>query len=196
MDSSMRSWVCGVGVGAGLVFLLDPTGGARRRALIRDKVVRASRKTRHAVDTTGRDLGNRMTGLMSGARVMFENDTADDRVIEHRVRTELGRITSHPRAIAVCADDAVVTLTGDVLASDVSGVLRGAAGVRGVNVVQNNMTVHQSADGIPALQGSSRRPDQWTTWLREGWSPSAMLLAGTATAAAAIVTAVAVRRAA
>ena len=59
MDSSMRSWVCGVGVGAGLVFLLDPTGGARRRALIRDKFVRASRKTRHAVDTTGRDLGNR-----------------------------------------------------------------------------------------------------------------------------------------
>ena len=103
---------------------------------------------------------------------------------------------SNPRAIAVCADDAVVTLTGDVLASDVSGVLRGAAGVRGVNFVQNNMTVHQSADGIPALQGSSRRPDQWTTWLREGWSPSAMLLAGTATAAAAIVTAVAVRRAA
>jgi hypothetical protein len=96
----------------------------------------------------------------------------------------------------VRANDAVITLTGDVLASEVSGVLRGAAGVRGVNFVQNNMTVHQSAEGIPSLQGSSGRPDQWTTWLREGWSPGTMLLAGTATAAAAIVTAVAVRRAA
>ena len=196
MDSSMRSWVCGVGVGAGLVFLLDPDRGSRRRALIRDKVVRAGRTSRNAVDATGRDLGNRMTGLMAGARVMFENDTADDRVIEQRVRAELGRITSHPRAIVVRVNDSVVTLTGDVLGSELSGVLRGAAGVRGVNFVQNNMTVHPSADGIPALQGASARPDQWTTWLREGWSPSAMLLAGTATAAAAIVTAVAVRRAA
>jgi len=196
MDSSMRSWVCGVGVGAGLVFLLDPDRGARRRALIRDKVVRASRKTRNAVDATGRDLGNRMTGLMAGARVMFENDTANDRVIEQRVRAELGRITSHPRAIVVRANDAVITLTGDVLASEVSGVLHGAADVRGVNFVQNNMTVHQSAEGIPSLQGSSARADQWTTWLREGWSPGTMWLAGTATAAAAIVTAVAVRRAA
>ena len=196
MDSSMRSWVCGVGVGAGLVFLLDPDRGSRRRGLIRDKVVRASRKTRNAVDTTGRDLGNRMSGLMAGARVMFENDTADDRVIEQRVRAELGRITSHPRAIVVRVNDSVVTLTGDVLGSELSGVLHGAAGVRGVNFVQNNMTVHQSADGIPALQGSSARLNQWTTWLREGWSPSAMVLAGTATAAAAIVAAVAVRRAA
>ena len=197
MDSSMRSWVCGVGVGASLVFLLDPDRGARRRALIRDKVVRASRKTRNAVDATGRDLGNRVTGLMAGARVMFENDTDNDPVIEQRVRAELGRITSHPRAIAVHAKDAVITLTGEVLASEVSSVLRGASGVRGVNFVQNNMTVHQSADGIPALQGSAPRSGYFsagTAWLREGWSPSAMVLAGTA--AAAIVTAVAVRRAA
>ena len=41
-----RDVVIGAGMGAALAFMLDPQGGGRRRALVRDKMVWASRKTR------------------------------------------------------------------------------------------------------------------------------------------------------
>ncbi|HEV8345695.1 MAG TPA: BON domain-containing protein [Vicinamibacterales bacterium] len=195
MNTAMRSWMCGVGVGAGLTFLFDPDRGARRRALIRDKVVRTGHKTRDALGATGRDLGNRFSGAMAEARGMFGNDTADDRVLGARVRSELGRVASHPRAIDVDAVNGVIVLSGHALASEVPGIISAALGVRGVCRVHDNLTAHESAEDVPELQGDSPRPRQWRTWLSSGWSPTAIVVAGTATAAA-IATAVALRRAA
>jgi hypothetical protein len=196
MNSAMRSWVCGVGVGAGVTFLLDPGRGARRRALIRDKFVRAGRKTRDAIDATQRDVGNRVSGLVAETRAMLSNDTADDRVICARVRAELGRVASHPRAIRVKADDGVVTLVGDVLASEMPRVVSAAESARGVKTVRNQLTPHASVEGVPSLQGTSERPGQWSTWLRQGWSPTAMLVVGAAAAAATALAGVSMRRAA
>lgn len=196
MDSSMRSWICGVGVGAGAMFLLDPGRGPRRRALIRDKAVRANRKTRDAIDATARDVGNRLTGVVSDARAMFANDTPDDRVLCERVRAELGRAASHPRAIDVVAHEGTIILLGDVLASEVPSIVSAVRSVRGVEAVQNQMTTYASADNVPSLQGTSARPGQWSTWLREGWSPTAMLVAGASAAAIAVATAAARRTAA
>src|SRR5262249_6662234 len=62
MDYTLRSTICGAGIGAGLMFLLDPATGARRRSLLRDKVVGAAHKTRDAYDATRRDIGNRLSG--------------------------------------------------------------------------------------------------------------------------------------
>jgi hypothetical protein len=187
--------MCGVGVGAGLTFLFDPDGGARRRALIRDKVVRTGHKTRDALGATRRDLGNRFSGAMAEARGMFGKDMADDRVLGARVRSELGRVASHPRAIDVDAVNGVIVLSGNALASEVPSIISAALGVRGVCRVHDNLTAHESAEDMAELLGDSRRPGHWTTWLRSGWSPTAIVVAGTATAAA-IATAVALRRAA
>jgi hypothetical protein len=195
MNTAMRSWMCGVGVGAGLIFLFDPDRGANRRALIRDKVARTGHKTRDALGATRRDLGNRFGGAMAEARSMFGKPTADDRVLGARVRSELGRASSHPRAIDVDAVNGVIVLSGDVLASEVSSIVSAVMSVRGVCRVHDNMTAHERTDNVPALQGRSRQPGQWTNWLRSGWSPTAIAVAGTATAAA-IATAVALRRAA
>ena len=106
-----------------------------------------------------------------------------------------GRVASHPRAIDVDAVNGVIVLSGNALASEVPSIISAALGVRGVCRVLDNLTAHESAEDVPALQGDSPRPDQWTTWLRSGWSPTAIVVAGTATAAA-IATAVALRRAA
>jgi len=187
--------MCGIGVGAGLTFLLDPDRGARRRALIRDKVVRTGHKTRDALGATRRDLGHRVGGAMAEARAMFGKDTVDDRILAARVRAELGRVASHPRAIDVDAFNGVIVLSGDVLASEVSSIISAITGVRGVRRVHDNMTGHERADDVLARQGRSGRRNLRTTWLRSGWSPTAIALAGTATAAA-IATAVVLRRAA
>ncbi len=57
----------GVGLGAGLMYLLDPQGGGRRRALARDKAVHVLKKGGRTVRKTSRHLGNRARGLAAEA---------------------------------------------------------------------------------------------------------------------------------
>jgi CBS domain-containing protein len=52
----------GASLGAAMMFLLDPNRGRRRRALMRDKLVRSAHATTDALQGVSRDLGNRMTG--------------------------------------------------------------------------------------------------------------------------------------
>lgn len=57
----------GLGLGAAAMYLLDPNGGSRRRALIRDKAIGLSNDLRQSVEAKGRDLGNRAKGLLHEA---------------------------------------------------------------------------------------------------------------------------------
>ena len=185
MDNTMRAWLCGVGVGATTMFLLDPDGGRRRRALVRDKAIRAGRKTWHAADATARDVSQRAAGVTARARAIFETETADDRVVCARVLSELGRVASHPRAIDVQARSGVVTLIGDALASEIPSIVGCVEAVRGVDEVENQLTPHADAGRVPSQQASAR-PSHWPSWVRSGWSPTAMLVAGVGAAAAAV----------
>jgi hypothetical protein len=185
MNAVVRNSMVGAGIGAGLMFLLDPARGARRRALIRDKMVRAARKTRDGAGATRRDVSNRLHGVSAMARGRFRRGPVGDRVLLERVRAALGRVAAHPRALDVTARDGRVTLTGDVLASEVVSIMSAISGVRGVTDVENQMTTHASPAGIPSLQGESERPGRWSSWLKSGWSPTAMLAGGAAVAAAA-----------
>jgi hypothetical protein len=63
----------GLGIGAGLMYLFDPNGGRRRRALIRDKAVGVSNDVRQAVTAKGHDLSNRAKGLINEARSVVPN---------------------------------------------------------------------------------------------------------------------------
>ena len=58
----------GLGAGAALMYLFDPNGGRRRRALIRDKAVGVSNSIRAGVTARTHDLANRTKGLMHEAR--------------------------------------------------------------------------------------------------------------------------------
>src|SRR6476646_2383946 len=64
----MRSYIglgaLGAGIGAGLMFLLDPQMGKRRRAVLRDKTYSLARHASAAVDRTARDLKNRTYGTV------------------------------------------------------------------------------------------------------------------------------------
>ena len=174
--------------------MLDPAQGARRRALARDKVIRATRKTRDAAGAARRDANHRLTGIAARLRSRFGPDDADDRVICERVRAELGRTASHPRAIAVESIGGYVTLTGDALASEAPSIVSAAEGVAGVCGVNDELKTHASAATVPSLQGVSRRPNHWMTWLTEGWSPTAMLIAGASAVALGTAAAAAARR--
>ena len=57
-----------VGAGAALMYLFDPNGGRRRRALVRDKAVGISNDVRQTVESKSRDLANRAQGFIHEAK--------------------------------------------------------------------------------------------------------------------------------
>jgi gas vesicle protein len=174
MTSAVRAGLIGAGVGAASMFILDPDRGARRRALVRDKAVWASRKTRDAAEATRRDLSNRAMGLRARVRNQFADDTADDTTLHARVRSALGRATSHPRAICVNVMNGTVTLTGDVLEAEALAVESAVSGVRGVDTVHCALRTYESAEGIPSLQGGNNGIASWASWVSpNNWSPTA-----------------------
>lgn len=174
-------WTMAAGVltGAGLMFLLDPQGGSRRRALVRDKLVRASNKSAEAADATARDLANRTKGVVAATRGRLSRRAVSDDVLEARVRAKLGRVVSHPAAVKVSASDGRVRLEGPILTDEAARLLSTIWQVRGVKDVENQLELHDEPGDVPALQGGRTRPGQrWE--LRQGtWSPTARLLVGT-----------------
>ncbi|MGH8177199.1 MAG: BON domain-containing protein, partial [Steroidobacter sp.] len=175
----------GVGVAAamaaaGAAFFLDPRSGGRRRALLRDQVNRGASQSREFVGKVGRDARHRTRGLYSDATAVWRRVRTDDQILEARVRSELGRLTTHPRSITVHCKDGVITLQGDVLEDEANALERGVARVRGVKDVANEMRVHAEAGNLPALQGEPPRRAPRFEYLQSNWSPAPRVLAGAA----------------
>lgn len=137
----------GVGLGAGLMYLLDPDGGGRRRALARDKAVHGLKVSGQALRKTSLDLGNRTRGLVAQAGSRLRKGDAEIQVLEARVRSELGRHASHPSAIQVQCEDDRVILSGSVLASELDKLLHQVKKVKGVHHVENRLEIRESDEG-------------------------------------------------
>ena len=176
----------GLGLGTAAMFLLDPDRGKRRRALVSDKFALATRKTGECIGVTRRDLSNRTRGTIAAIQSRFSSEQPDDSVLVDRVRSKLGRIVSHPSAIHVEAQDGKVTLSGPILADEVSHLVSCVSWTRGVKDVTNNLEVHAEAGNHPALQGGRGHQRNRFEFLQENWSPAARLLAGAAGSALAV----------
>src|SRR5262245_43035433 len=98
----------GLGIGAGLLYLLDPRLGRRRRAMALGKAAHALRAGAGAVGRASRDLAHRSRGLAAEAGARLHTEPVPDRVLEDRVRSKMGRFVSHPHAIEVLAEDGEV----------------------------------------------------------------------------------------
>jgi uncharacterized membrane protein len=171
--------IAGMVVGAGAMYLLDPDRGARRRSLLWDQSVHASHKLGDGLAATARDARNRTAGAAAELRSRFRHDEADDEVLHERVRSAIGRVVSHPSAVTVLVSDGRVTLTGHVLADEVDDLIERVKGVRGVTEVRNELEIHRSADGVPALQGAGRPREQRPELLQDNWAPTTRVLMGT-----------------
>ena len=166
------NFLLGAALGAGAIYLLDPQSGTRRRALMRDKLVRARNVTRDAVDTTTRDAFNRSRGIVAASRARLGREEVSDEVLVERVRAKLGRVCSHPHALDVLVAHGNITLRGPILANEAPGVLKATQSVRGVQAVMNQMDLHQTADNVPALQGEARIPGSRFDVRQSNWAPA------------------------
>src|SRR5712692_6058045 len=93
----------GVGVGAAMMYLLDPNRGKRRRALVRDQLAHLAKRTPEIVDTTARDLKNRARGMVAEMRSQDPNRGKRRRAL---VRDQLAHLAKRtPEIVDTTARD-------------------------------------------------------------------------------------------
>jgi hypothetical protein len=170
-------WLGGFGFGAGLMYLLDPDVGRRRRARLRDRVVHAAGRLEHYLDTAARDISHRAQGLVAESRALLAGGAVPDDVLVERVRSKLGHCVSHPHALDVKADNGRVVLSGPILEREVAVLLACVTSIRGVSEVVNHLEVHRHAGTVPRLQGGRERRGDWSENAQSSWPPAARLLA-------------------
>ena len=143
----------GVGLGAGLMYLLDPDGGRRRRAVARDKTVHGLKVSGKAVRKTSADMGNRTRGLVAKAGSRLRKDDTEDQILSARVRSKLGRCLSRPSAVQVDVEDGRIILSGQVSASELDALLSRVQKIKGVHEVESRLEVQENPDGGSGSNG-------------------------------------------
>ena len=143
MNRVTGALAAGVGLGAGLMYYLDPDRGSRRRTHARNQVIHASHSLRD----------NARAQLYS---LRQASETDDDRVVAERVRAMLGRVVSHAHALALDVSRGVVTVSGPILRDEVRLTVKALKRVPGVQRVVNALQPHPAPHRMPALQGDRR----------------------------------------
>ena len=153
--SSLGTFIAGAAVGAGLMFLLDPRGGGRRRALMRDKFLRGSRVARMYGGKFARHMSNEIRGEFAERRARMRDEDVPDDVLVERVRAQIGHVVSHPGAIEVFADNGMVILRGPVMRGEIEKICNRLDVTRGVDDYRIELQEHEPGTREPGLQGQS-----------------------------------------
>ncbi len=117
----MKKWLLsGLGLGAGFLYLLDPTGRSRRSS------------------ADASDGG--LSGVLGEARDAF-GGAVDDEVLAARVRSRLRRVVERPEDVHIAVAGGVVTLAGTVRAAEFDRLVSAVLKVRGVRDVDDRLQV-------------------------------------------------------
>ncbi|MFY0571388.1 SRPBCC family protein [Archangium lansingense] len=165
-------------MGAGLMYLADPRSGRRRRAVAQDKARHVVHETGDAAGVVVRDLAHRSRGYVFETLSRMRREEVDDRTIEARIRSALGRVCSHPHSIQLVVEQGRVQLSGVVLKPEHPRIISRLMRVRGVLDVTDNLQVFKHSDKHPELQGGAIRLGDRPEFLQHNWSPAARFVAG------------------
>jgi uncharacterized membrane protein len=166
-----------IGLGAGLMYFYDPQHGTRRRAMVRDKANRFVNDLDESINKALEDSRNRARGVLSEMTAKLSDQGAPDWILEERVRTNLGRLSAHARAVDVRSDGGRIYLSGPVLREEGEDIVKAAIRTRGVHGVEDQLQIVDNPQDIPALQGEpSPRRQARPDWQQRNWSPATRLL--------------------
>ena len=173
----LKTLITTIGVGAGLMYFLDPQHGDRRRAMVRDRANSFVNNIDDSIDRAVEDARNRARGVLSEMTARLSDQGAPDWILEERVRANLGRAGGRGRAVSVTADGGIINLDGHVLREDEETMVKTALRTRGVHGVENRLKVVDTSQDIPALQGErSPRRRAVSEFQQANWSPATRLL--------------------
>jgi BON domain len=138
------------------------------------------------VERQGRDVVNRAQGAAAEMNARVARDTVTDEVMAERVRSKIGRVVTHPRAIDVTAARGIVELRGAVLRSERRRAIRAAESIRGVRAVQHDaLMTYSDEQRMPGYQPPIRiqklkqaKPVRKTGSLRLGLALASGIIAG------------------
>jgi uncharacterized membrane protein len=164
--------------GAATMYLLDRSRGRRRRALLRDQVVHGQHELTRLAGKTARDISHHVEGLAAKTGSLFSTQELPDYALDGRVRSAMGHVVSHPGAIDVTSRNAIVTLTGWILAREAKPLLRAVAGLRGVKRVESRLAVAEHPEHISDLQGGIPRTGMRRKLFQQRWSPATRIFIG------------------
>lgn len=170
--SKTSAFLEGAGIGATIMYFFDPAVGRRRRALIEGKMTHLGHLIGEGSQAAALDFGNRLEGVFARIDEVFRTTPEDDTVLTERVRARVGRLSCHPGAIFVTANNGCVTLSGPILREEVERVVHGVSHIRGVDGVVNNLQVHDVPGDIPGLQGECHPAGEPRGFLERSWSPT------------------------
>ncbi len=152
-----RGLLLGSAIGAALMFLLDPTAGTRRRALIRDKFVHVAHVAEKTATNTIPQKADYLSGVASGAyhrakvRIPHKGEPIPDesQFITDRVMSIVFRDPKFPQGqINVNTVDQVVYLRGHIedqsMANEIVERTRNVPGVKDVVNLINQPDVDPS----------------------------------------------------
>ena len=172
----LKTLVTTLGLGAGLMYFLDPQHGTRRRTMVIDKANRFVNNIDESIDIAVEDARNRARGVLSEMTARLSDQGSPDWILEERVRSNLGRLARHTRALDIRADGGRIYLSGPVLREDEDSVVKAALRTRGVHGVENQLKVFDDPQDIPALQTSSSARSTLIEQTQRNWSPATRLL--------------------
>lgn len=154
--SSSNLLFSGVAIGAGLMYFLDPQVGRRRRARARDKYHHYSKVGSSVLSKASRDFNHRLHGRMAENRLNHRNEQIPDNVLIERIRSKIGRVVSHPRAIHIECRNGHVILNGAIASSEIADCLGTVNRVRGVHYVTNRLSAysHGTTHSQPRVNGA------------------------------------------
>jgi hypothetical protein len=137
--TSRLALLAGIGLGAALMYFLDPDRGARRRHVFADRTRRGLRQTGRELHDAAENAKNHTRGKVIELSHALGEDEVDDTRLQDRVRAELGHHIERARAITVIAENGRVTLTGALPYDQIERAARTVASVRGVREVDNRL---------------------------------------------------------
>lgn len=172
----LKTLLTTVGLGAGLMYFLDPQHGTRRRTMVIDKANRFVNNIDESIDIAVEDARNRARGVLSEMTARLSDQGAPDWILEERVRSNIGRLARHTRALDIRADGGRISLSGPVLREDEDAVVKAALRTRGVHGVENQLQMFDDSQDIPALQTSSAQRATLMDQTQRNWSPATRLL--------------------
>lgn len=169
--SKLKSFAGGSLLGATLMYFLDPVRGRRRRARIVEAVHHAEKRELELLGKAARDAKHRVHGLTERVKHRPSPDVPDQVIID-RVRSRLGRVCSHPRAIDVVVVDGKALLRGAIFAHEAPKVVAVTRSTPGVRTVIDRLERHATAGRIPSLQGEGRLASKAKANQSHVWNPT------------------------
>lgn len=163
-----------LGLGAALMYWLDPQHGRRRRVDLRNRTVSFANQGVRALDIATRDLENRARGFAAEAKSMLSREEPTDETIVQRARSRLGRACSYPSLIETSCHEGRLVVGGPVLSKERQQVLSAMSRVPGVRVVESRLRPY---DHMPRELGIVEpSPRELLGTARRGLTPATRLI--------------------